>query len=342
MEQGFTGETAAENGRYRRLDLGKIITGSFNIYKRHFGPLVFFFLLLNIPVLFVFMRYSYLINWAQTYSFGATGTATLPPETDWAMVITLSAGLLAYLVLLFPFFLLVPARLAGMEFMGKRTTVGECASFARRGWWMAQASYAMFGAIVIALYLLPLMVSALIFIPGMELVGTVAAVAVLIFVSLAVTYLVLRVTPLSAAICFDKPTGSFYNQARSRLVHSFRLTRGTFGYVFGVMIVTYLLMAVARYVLVTPLEWLLMLGAMAGEKGGVSFLSLSFWKPPVWYTSAEITIRMLGAVVATPFVYIVASLLYFKEEGLDMELNLARALDAEADDEAVVGANTTL
>ncbi len=348
MEQGFSGETAAQaanDARYERLDLGKIIAGSFNIYKRNFGPLVFFFIILELPVIAALLRYSYLLNWAQAAPW-ITGEFTPPPINDYTGLALWGAGLLVYSVLIFPYMLIVPARMAGLALMGKPARLWECIVYVHKNWWMIQGTYALFGAIIIALYLLPLMVMMLAAIPGMEYGAIAAAVVMLIFVSLAALYLIIRIVPLSAAIAFDRPQGSFYSKAKSRLVHTFRLTRHSFGYVLGVMIVTWILMSLARYVLVTPLEWLMILLGMWIDKANVSFLSLSFWKPPIWYTAADVTLRVLGTVVAMPFEYIVAALLYFdlrfKQEGLDLELNLAKADNPLVDDEAVVGANTTI
>lgn len=337
-------ERPAKDVRYERLDLGKIIAGSFNIYKLNFGALMFFYILLELPMIALLLRYSYLINWAQSITWG-TGEFTPPPITDYTGMIIWGAGMLVYSVLIFPYMLIVPARMAGLALMGKPVRMGECIAYVSRNWWMIQGTYALFGAILISLYLLPAMLMMLVMIPGMEYGSMVSAGVMLIFVSLAAMYLIIRIVPLPASIAFDRPQGTTYGKAKSRLVHTFRLTRYSFGYVLGVMIVTWILMSLARYVLITPMEWLLMIIGLWAEKGEISFLSLSFWKPPIWITAAGISLRVLGTVVAMPFEYIVAALLYFdlrfKQEGLDIELNLAKAADLSSDDEAVTGANTT-
>jgi hypothetical protein len=347
MEQGITGEPAAraaQRVRYERLDLGKIIAGSFNIYKLHFGALVFFYLLLELPMVALLLRYSYLINWAQTVPW-ASGELTPPPINDYTGLVLWGIGMLIYSVLIFPYTLIVPARMAGLTFMGKPARMGECIAYVSKNWWMIQGTYALFGAILISLYLLPAMLMMFVMIPGMEYGAMASAGVMLIFVSLATIYLIIRIVPLSAVVAFDRPQGTTYDKAKSRLVHTFRLTRQSFGYVAGVMAVTYILMSVARYVLITPLEWMLMVIGLWMEKGDISFLSLSFWKPPIWITATDVSLRVLGTVVAMPFEYIVASLLYFdlrfRQEGLDIELNLANASDPNTDDEAVAGANTT-
>lgn len=344
METRYTIHDPIKGERYQRLDLGKIIAGSFNIYKQNFGALMFFYILLELPMVALLLRYTYLINWAQSITWGS-GEYTPPPIDDYTGLIIWGAGMLVYSVLVFPYMLIVPARMAGLALMGKPARIGECIAFVSRNWWVIQGTYALFGAILISLYLLPAMLMMLVVIPGMEYGSMVSAGIMLIFVSLAAMYLIIRIVPLPAIIAFDRPQGTTYARAKSRLVHTFRLTRYSFGYVLGVMVVTWILMSLARYALITPMEWLLTIIGLWAEKGEISFLSLSFWKPPIWITAAELSLRVLGTVIAMPFEYIVAGLLYFdlrfKQEGLDMELNLAKAADPSTDDEAVANANTT-
>jgi len=344
MEHVPQSETKTETGRYRTLDFGTLLTGSFGVYKKHFGPLIAFFALLNLPPLLVMLYYAFVVERLQDPQWWMTG-AVLPSGVGWTELALAGFGLLVYYVLIYPFILIVPARLAGKTLMAQEVTLKECIDYTRRHWWDTQSAYALFGGIVIALYLLPLMVSMLMVVPGMEIGGMVAAMVMLLLVSLAFTYLLFRVVPLSGAVAFDRPAGNMYHRARSRLTHAFRLSRGNFWYVVGVMLVTWILMYLAREVLIQPVILILMLFGMWLDQGEVTFWSLGLWQPPLWVLSGQMFLQTLGNVLVVSFEYLVAALLYFdlrfKAEGLDLTLNLARMSEPEPDPEEVVGENTT-
>ncbi len=344
MEQIPRAESAAETGRYSPLDLGTLLTGSFGVYKQHFGMLVAFFALLNLPPLLVMLYYAFVVERLQNPQWWTTGMA-LPPGVGWTELALVGLGFLVYYLLIYPFILIVPARLAGKTLMAREVTLKESIDYTRRHWWDTQSAYALFGGIVIALYLLPLIVSMLALVPGMEMGAITASFVMLLFVSLAFIYLLFRVVPLSGAVAFDRPAGNMYHRARSRLTHTFRLTRGNFWHVFLVMVITWILMSVARYVLVQPLIWILMLLGLWLDQGEVSFWSIGMWQPPLWVLSVQMVLQTLGTVLVVPFEYIVAAMLYFdlrfKSEGLDLTLNLARMSEPEPDPEEVVGENTS-
>ena len=344
MERVPQSETKAETGRYRTLDFGTLLTGSFGVYKKHFGPLIAFFALLNLPPLLVMLYYAFVVERLQNPQWWVTG-ATLPPGVGWTELALVGFGLMVYYVLIYPFILIVPARLAGKTLMAQEVTIKECIDYTRRHWWDTQSAYALFGGIVIALYLLPLMVSMLMLVPGMEIGGATAAMVMLLLVSLAFVYLLFRVVPLAGAVAFDRPAGNMYNRARSRLVHAFRLSRRNFWYVAGVMLITWILMYLAREVLIQPVIFLLMLFGMWLDHGEVSFWSIGMWQPPLWVLSSQMILSTLGNVLVISFEYLVAALLYFdlrfKSEGLDLALNLARMSEPPPDPEEVVGENTT-
>ena len=339
-----TGEPAAADGGYEPLDLGKLLTGSLNIYRRHFGPLFVLFLLFQLPPLLILMRYVYVLQWMQQAGWPFT-VDLLPPTAEPSALLGWGLALLVYWVLVFPFMFVVPARAAGLALLGRPVRIGECVKFARRRWWETQGSYALFGGLVILLYLLPLAVALLAAVEGLEVGAIVAAFFLLLVVSLITIYLIFRVVPLDGAIAFDRPQGSYTRRVVSRLVHSFRLTRGTFWYVVGVMVVTWLLMAAARYVVVTPLEWLLVVVALWLDVGEFNLLTFGLWQPPLWLLSAQMVLRTLGMVATLPFEYVVIGLLYFdlrfRREGLDIKLNLAKLADADADELSVVETDTT-
>jgi hypothetical protein len=344
MEHAPQLETKTEIGRYRTLDFGTLLTGSFGVYKKHFGPLIAFFALLNLPPLMVMLYYAFVVERLRDPQWWVTG-GVLPSGVGWTELALAGFGLLVYYVLIYPFMLIVPARLAGKTLMAQDVTIKECVDYTRRHWWDTQSAYALFGGIVIALYLLPLMVSMLVLVPGMEIGGTTAAMIMLLLVSFAFIYLLFRVVPLSGAVAFDRPAGNMYHRARSRLVHAFRLSRGNYWYVVGVMLVTWILMYLAREVLIQPVILIWMLLGMWLDQGEVTFWSLGLWQPPLWVLSGQMVMQTLGNVLVVSFEYIVAALLYFdlrfKAEGLDLTLNLARTSEPEPDPEQVVGENTT-
>jgi|GEM_PF-2150611 len=345
MEHVAQPEARPETGRYRPLDFGTLLTGSFGVYKKHFGPLIAFFALLNLPPLMVMLYYAFVVERLQNPQWWVTGMA-LPAGVGWTELALVGFGLLTYYVLIYPFMLIVPARLAGKTLMARDVTIKECVDYTRNHWWDTQSAYALFGGIVIALYLLPLMVSMLVLVPGMEIGGTTAAMVMLLLVSFAFIYLLFRVVPLSGAVAFDRPAGNMYHRARSRLVHAFRLSRGNFWYVVGVMLVTWILMYLAREVLIQPLILMWMLLGMWLDQGEVTFWSLGLWQPPLWVLSGQMIMQTLGNVLVVSFEYIVAALLYFdlrfKLEGLDLTLNLARTSEPAPDPVEIVGENTTL
>ncbi len=345
MANSFPSRLSAKSGRYERLDTGKILAGAFNIYKQHFGPLALFFLLIQLPPLLVVMRYVFILQWTQQPGW-PLASELVPPTLDYAEMALWGIGLLVYWLIVFPFMFVVPARLAGLVLLEKPVMLKECIEHARRRWWETQGSYALIGGLIIVLYLIPLFVALLAFVEGMEFGALVATFVLLLVVSLAALYLMFRVIPLDGAIAFDRPRGNFYGRVMSRLVHSFRLTRGAFWYAVGVMLVTWILLTVARYVLTAPLEWLLMLGALWMERGELNVFSLGFsWQPPLWLLSAQIVLRTVGSALTLPFEYLGLGLLYFdlrfRHEGLDLELNLAQQSGSEADPLQMVEEHTT-
>lgn len=344
MDNLPTQEKRSDSGWYMPLDLGKLITGSFNIYREYFGPLLLMVLVLQLPPILLLMRYSYVLHTVQAPDWIPRG-APLPPGVTWEGIAAALVGLALYSLLTFPYLLIVPARIAGMRLMNREITLGEAISFASRHWLVTQATYALWGGLVVLLFLLPLMVMLLALIEGLEYAAIGASVFVLVLAVIASWYLVIRIAPMNGAVAFDGPQGAFFQRAVSNLSHTLRLTRRSFWYVAGVGLTIVVLAEVARYVLVQPIALVLLLLALWQDMGSINLFSLAYWQPPLWYTSTEVVLRMLGYVVTLPFEQIMAALLFFdlrfKHEGLDLKLNLAMLEQDKTAPEKIVAADTT-
>jgi len=344
MDNLPTQEKRSESGWYLPLDLGKLITGSFNIYREHFGPLLLMVLVLQLPPILVVLRYSYLLHAIQSPDWIQRG-APLPAGITWAGLVAVLVGMALYSLLTFPYLLIVPARIAGMRLMNREITLSEAIAFATKRWLVTQATYALWGGLVVLLFLLPLMVVMLALIEGLEFAAIGASVFVLLLALIATWYLLIRIAPMNGAVAFDDPQGTLFKRATSNLSHTFRLTRRSFWYVFGVWTTIVVLAAVARYVLVQPIALGLYFLAMWQDMGSINFFNLPYWQPPMWFTSASVVLRMLGYVVTLPFEQIMAALLFFdlrfKHEGLDLKLNLAMLEQEKTPPEEIMAADTT-
>ena len=69
MDNLSTQEKRSESGWYLPLDLGKLITGSFNIYREHFGPLLLMVLVLQLPPILVVLL-TYLAGSGSSVAYG--------------------------------------------------------------------------------------------------------------------------------------------------------------------------------------------------------------------------------------------------------------------------------
>jgi hypothetical protein len=343
MDNLPTQEKRSESGWYMPLDLGKLIAGSFNIYREYFGPLLLMVLVLQLPPILLLLRYSYVLHPVMAPDWYSRG-APLPPGVTWEGIIGVLVGMALYSLLTFPYLLIVPARIAGMRLMNREITLGEAIRFASKRWLVTQATYALWGGLIVLLFLLPLMVMMLALVEGLEFAAIGASVFVLILAFFATLYLIIRIAPMNGAVAFDDPQGSFFQRAVSNLTHTFRLTRRSFWYVTGVWFTIVILAEVARYVLVQPIALGLWLLALWQDMGSVNPFTFAYWQPPLWYTSASLVLRMLGYVVTLPFEQIMAALLFFdlrfKLEGLDLKLNLAMLEQDKAAPEEIMAADT--
>ena len=91
MEHVPQAETKTETGRYRTLDFGMLLTGSFGVYKKHFGPLISFFALLNLPPLLVMLYYAFVVERLRDLQWWMSG-AELPPGAGWCSSTRLSSS----------------------------------------------------------------------------------------------------------------------------------------------------------------------------------------------------------------------------------------------------------
>jgi len=239
----------------------------------------------------------------------------------------------------FPILIITPARLAGLGYLGIETSFGDCLRYAWRHWWDTQASYALFGMMLIGLFTIPLLLMMLAIIPGLELAALAMSLTVLGLVGIAAIALVIMVAPMNGVIAFDRPKGNLYFRARSNLAHAFRLSRRHFWYLLALLVVAGLLMGLARFMITRPLEIMVSIYGVWQEQGAFNLESV-FFMPPPWVMTVQMVMGTFVGVLILPFEQTVAALAYFdlrgKSEGVDILVNAAR-MAGEEDLLAAVG-----
>ena len=312
------------------LDLGKVIVGAYNVYRRHFAPLALMFILLYLPVMLFSARFGYVI--AQMQRAAQAGRSPMPSEYEMSLMLGWLFALMVWFLLVFPFLLLVPARLAGLNYLGVEASFTDCLRYVRRHWWDTQASYALFGIIVIGLFVIPLLLMMLALIPGMEFVAIGLSMLSLFVVGIGVVALTIMVAPLNGAIAFDRPAGNLYYRARGYLTHTFWLARRHFWHLLGILIVAWMLMMLFRFMVARPLEIIVSLYGVWQEAGSINLESV-FFTPPPWVATVQLVVGTFVGVLVLPFEQAVTGLAYFdlrgREEGLDLLVNAARMTGEE-------------
>jgi len=315
------------------LDMWKVLLGAFNVYRRNFAPLAVMFLILYLPMLLFMARFGYMF--AQMQRAAQAGRSPLPSEYEMALMAGGGVGLLVWLLLVFPFLLIVPARLAGLNYLDVEVSFSDCVRYAWRHWWDTQASYALFGIILIGIFVIPLLLTMLGLVPGLEVVVLILASAALLAVGIAAIVLVFLVAPMNGAIAFDRPKGNLYRRARANLAHTFRLSRRHFWHLVATLIVAWLLIGLFRFMMTRPLEIAASIYGVWQEQGAINLESVFsvFFTPPPWVITMQMVLSSVVGVLALPFEQGVTGLLYFdlrgKDEGLDLLVNSARMAEEE-------------
>lgn len=322
----------------RRLDFTSIFLGALNIYRHSFRELSFLFLLLYLPLILFSAHFSMKFYQVWEKLSSTIGSGSEPPQdllalfTSEEVIVLLASSifLVVYFLIIYPLILIVPARLAGCLYLGKETSVWECVRFAWSKWWITQLSYSAFGILVIGCFAIPLLTSYLSFIPGLEIIGLLLALLSLVGISIFSMWLVILIAPLNGVISFEEARGyPVLKQAIRNVRRAFALSLSNFWRLLGILLVTWLLMLIIRYLVSQPIAiGLTITGVFLESKSlDLQALILASETVPTWVNATIQTIGIIVSTLTLPFEQLVIGLLYFElrsqREGLDILVNTA-------------------
>jgi len=307
----------------RKLDFLTLFTAGFNIYRAKFASLALFYLLLYFPSMI------FVANFASVL-FRIQSAGTLPSLEESLTILLWGGLLLIYSLILYPFALLVPARMAGCLYLGKDVGLRECVRFAREHWMLAQLSYGIFGLGIILIFIVPLLSSLLIMVRPLMVLGILLTFATLLIGVLVAMFLVILMAPMNGVISFeDQRTGKAFQQAVKNARRTLILSLKNFWYLLGILILTWILLGIIRNVTAYSVNfWLEFLPPfLTGKVASVTDFLGYLQNPPQWVQISTLIVGVVVSTITLPFEQIVISLLYFdlrsRAEALDIFANLA-------------------
>ncbi len=263
----------------RKLEFGNIFTAGFNIYKYYFLQLAGLFLLLYLPHMLFLTRF-----WPMYLALTQGAGAVEAFHAEIGYLIISGILLLSYFLLVYPLILLVPVRLAGLAYLGIETTVWDCVKFAWRRWLITQSSYALFGLLIIGLFMLPLLAVYISVIPALLFVGLILSMLFLALAFIGTLVLIIMISPMSGVIAFEQTEGSLYARSLNNVKRAFSLSLPNFWYLLGILILTWLLMSIIRYLISAPVSVSLMIMTILGSEKSINISSVMaiLSNPPTW------------------------------------------------------------
>jgi len=307
----------------RKLDFLTLFTAGFNIYRAKFPSLALFYILLYFPSMIFVANFASIL-------FKIQFTGTLPSLEESLAVLFWGAILLVYALIVYPFALLVPARLAGCLYLGRDVGLKECVSFARKHWTLAQLSYGIFGLGIVLIFIVPLLASFLTLVQPLIILGILLTFATLLLGVLVAMFLVILMAPMAGVISFeDQQTGTLLQRAVKNARRTLILSLRNFWYLLGVLILTWILLGIIRNVTAYSINfWLEFLPPfLTGKVASVTDFFNYLQNPPEWVQISTLIVSVVVSTITLPFEQIIIALLYFdlrtRVEALDIFANLA-------------------